>query len=432
MAASKAGPAAAPLADLPPELANHAKFRILKELGRGGMGVVYQAEHRLMEKTVALKVISRALLSHPEALERFHREVRAAAKLEHQHIVRALDADSAGELHLLVMEFIEGTSLFQTVQQKGALPVTHACHYARQAALGLQYAHEQGMVHRDIKPHNLMLTPKGQVKILDFGLARLASEQKGEGGLTRTGDFMGTPEYVAPEQATDARTADIRADIYSLGCTLYFLLTGRPPFQEGQAIQTILAHLRKEPTPLPQLRPDLPAELWPVVARMLAKDPAQRFQTPIEVAQRMAPFCKAASKAASRPAVPPIVAPEPTSQNALRTDTGRLAPSKPPASAGPSPAAPARPPLVQASPFEDITSGPAPKRPWKENASVSEEVVAAEWCRSRPAAVGVAGWLGQWDLQGQAPGREHRGRGPEVERRRRQAGPDPCPTGTPA
>ncbi len=302
VAASKASPAAAPLADLPPELVNHAKFRILKELGRGGMGVVYQAEHRLMEKTVALKVISRALLSHPEALERFHREVRAAAKLEHQHIVRALDADSAGELHLLVMEFIEGVSLFQTVQQKGALPVTHACHYARQAALGLQYAHEQGMVHRDIKPHNLMLTPKGQVKILDFGLARLASEQKGEGGLTRTGDFMGTPEYVAPEQATDARTADIRADIYSLGCTLYFLLTGRPPFQEGQAVQTILAHLRKEPTPLSQLRSDLPAELWPVAARMLAKDPAQRYQTPLEVAQALAPFCKAGS----RPALPPL------------------------------------------------------------------------------------------------------------------------------
>ncbi len=180
--------------------------------------------------------------------------------------------------------------------------MTHACHYVRQAALGLQYAHEQGMVHRDIKPHNLMLTPKGQVKILDFGLARLASEQKGEGGLTRTGDFMGTPEYVAPEQATDARTADIRADIYSLGCTLYFLLTGRPPFQEGQAVQTILAHLRKEPTPLSQLRSDLPAELWPVAARMLAKDPAQRFQTPLEVAQALAPFCKAGS----RSAVPPL------------------------------------------------------------------------------------------------------------------------------
>ncbi len=130
--------------ELPPELANHPKFRILKELGRGGMGVVYQAEHRIMEKTIALKVISRALLANPEALERFHREVRAAARLDHPHIVRAMDADCAGELHLLVMEFVEGVSLFEAVQKKGALPLAHACHYVRQAALGLQFAARAG------------------------------------------------------------------------------------------------------------------------------------------------------------------------------------------------------------------------------------------------------------------------------------------------
>ncbi len=279
LGASPARPAApkdqAP--ELPPDLANHAKFRILKELGRGGMGVVYQAEHRIMDRTVALKVINKTLLNNADALERFQREVRAAARLDHEHIVRALDADCAGDLRLLIMEFVEGVSLEKELEQKGPLPVAHACHYTRQAALGLQHAHEKGMVHRDIKPQNLMLTPRKVVKILDFGLASMASEQKAGSGLTRSGDFMGTPEYVAPEQATDASTADIRADIYSLGCTLYCLLTGRPPFQEAQAIQTILAHLQREPTPLPQLRSDLPAELWPVVARMLAKDPAQRL-----------------------------------------------------------------------------------------------------------------------------------------------------------
>src|SRR5215469_9612348 len=146
------------------------------------------------------------------------------------------------------------------------------------------------MVHRDIKPANLMLTPKGQVKVLDFGLAKVASERAAGKALTSTGAYMGTPEYSAPEQATDARSADIRADLYSLGCTLYCLLAGRPPFQEDTPVKTILAHMEKEPSPLPQLRPDVPAGLASVVARLLAKDPAQRYQTPAEVAQALAPF----------------------------------------------------------------------------------------------------------------------------------------------
>jgi len=222
----------APLANVPPELANHPKFRIVRELGRGGMGVIYLAEHRGLEKLVALKVISPAVLDNPDALARFHAEVKAAGKLDHQNIARAHDADQAGDLHFIVMEYVEGLSLAQVVERKGPLPVAHACHYARQAALGLQHASEKGMVHRDVKPQNLMLAPKGVVKVLDFGLARLRSERQGAVGLTQADAFMGTPEYVAPEQATDARTADTRADIYSLGCTLYALLTGRPPFQE--------------------------------------------------------------------------------------------------------------------------------------------------------------------------------------------------------
>jgi formylglycine-generating enzyme required for sulfatase activity/tRNA A-37 threonylcarbamoyl transferase component Bud32 len=261
------------------------------------MGVVYQARQTLMDRQVVIKVINKSLLDQPNSLERFRREVEAAAKLAHPNIVTAYDAEQAGELHMLVMEFVPGQSLAEVLQKKDPLPVQHACVYVRQAALGLQHAHEQGMVHRDIKPHNLMLTPKGQVKILDFGLAKVASEHGSGMGLTALNAYMGTPDYSAPEQATDARSADIRADIYSLGCTLYCLLAGKPPFHEKTAVQTIVAHLEKEPPLLPELRPDVPAALWAVVARMLAKDPAQRYQKPAEVAQALAPFCKPAGRA---------------------------------------------------------------------------------------------------------------------------------------
>src|SRR5262249_20431634 len=159
------------------------------------------------------------------------------------------------------------------LEKKGPLPVAHACHFVRQAALGLQHASEQGMVHRDLKPHNLMVTPKGVVKILDFGLARLVVEKRVGPGLTAADAVMGTPEYLAPEQALDARQADVRADIYSLGCTLYCLLAGQPPFPEGTAMQKVMAHLERQPRPLPEVRADVPAALWAVVERMLAKEP---------------------------------------------------------------------------------------------------------------------------------------------------------------
>jgi serine/threonine protein kinase/WD40 repeat protein len=290
-------PPALPAVGLPPELANHPKFEIVRELGRGGMGVIYLAQHRVMNKPVALKVISRAVLSHPNALARFRAEVQAAGQLDHPNIARAHDADQADGLHFLVLEFVEGMTLAQLVAQQGPLPVAAACRYIHQAALGLQHAFEQGMTHRDVKPQNLMVTPQGQVKVLDFGLARLGSEQRGAGRLTQVGAFMGTPEYMAPEQATDPRTADTRADVYSLGCTLYFLLAGRSPFGEGGAAELLVAHLRQEPAPLHSLCPQVPSGLSAVVARMLAKDPAQRFQTPIEVARALAPFVRPAAKA---------------------------------------------------------------------------------------------------------------------------------------
>jgi hypothetical protein len=303
-------PSVAPSApEMPAELARHPRYRLVEVLGVGGMGVVYKAEHRLMERPVALKVIDRSLTDKPAVVERFRREVKAAGQLSHPNIVHAYDADQAGDSHFLVMEFVEGTTLARLVEQQGPLPVAQACDYVRQAALGLERAHEHGMVHRDIKPHNLMRTPQGQVKILDFGLARLVSEAapalspsgeemssdaRASRHLTQMGMVMGTADYMAPEQATDAHAADIRADIYSLGCTLYYLLTGRTPFPEGTVLDKLLAHGRATPKPLSDFRADVPAALTRVVERMMGKDPARRYQTPAEVATALQPFVAAA------------------------------------------------------------------------------------------------------------------------------------------
>jgi predicted Ser/Thr protein kinase len=287
-------------AALPPELRDHPRYRIVRKLGEGGMGAVYQAEHKIMERVVAVKVISPSFVDSPEAVERFQREVRAAAKLEHPNIVRAYDADRAGSTMLLAMEFVKGRSLAEVVAAKGPLPVAYAAQCVRQAAQGLQHAADHGMVHRDIKPQNLMLTDKGVVKILDFGLAKLVSERTSRAGLTGTGMVMGTPEYMAPEQARDTAAADIRADIYALGCTLFFLLTGRPPFRGGAAIEILTRQVTDAPPRVTDLRPEVPAHLADLISRMLAKDPAERPQTPREVATALAPLTKPAARTVSR------------------------------------------------------------------------------------------------------------------------------------
>jgi serine/threonine protein kinase len=297
-------PAAVPVSavpNLPPELANNPQYEILRELGRGGMGVVYLAKNRLMDRLEVLKVVNRALLDKPQAAERFLREIRAAAKLSHNNVVKAHSALMLGELLVFAMEYVEGDDLDKVVKQQGPLPVAHACYYAYHAALGLQHAHEHQMVHRDIKPHNLILSRQGKkhiVKVLDFGLAKATREGNTDPALTGEGMMLGTPAYIAPEQARDAAGADIRADIYSLGCTLYYLLTGTPPFPGTSAIQVLHGHLMREATPLSQVRQEVPAELAAVVAKMMAKDPAQRYQKPIEVAQALAPFVKSGSKSA--------------------------------------------------------------------------------------------------------------------------------------
>src|SRR5262245_61975387 len=292
------GVAEAPRA-LPAELASHPRYRIEKLLGAGGMGAVYRAYHRVMERPVALKIISQSLTTKPGMVERFAREAKAAARLSHPNIVTAFDAEEAGGTHFLVMEHVEGTDLSRYVRECGPLPVDRACDYVRQAALGLQHAFEQGMVHRDVKPHNLMLTPDGRVKILDFGLARLASEAVSEEAVTATGMVLGTVDYVAPEQAYNAHHADIRSDIYSLGCTLYYLLAGKPPFPVGSPLQKMMAHAKKAPTPLAEFRQDIPEKLIPVLERMMAKNPTRRYQKPAEVALALEQFTTATAVASA-------------------------------------------------------------------------------------------------------------------------------------
>lgn len=290
---------------VPGDLASHSRYRVVRQLGRGGMGTVYEAEHRMMQRTVALKVINHQLVRNRNAIERFRGEVRAAAQLAHPNIVTAHDADEAGSLHFLVMEFVDGINLAKQVEKTGPLPIRHACHFARQVALGLEHAHERGMVHRDIKPQNLMLTRQGRVKILDFGLARFASEADADSEsakLTKEGVTLGTPDYIAPEQVLDSRKADIRADVYSLGCTLYFMLAGKPPFSVGTAIDKMKAHLEQAPADIGRTRSDIPVELTKIITRMMAKKPTDRFQSPGEVAAALQPFCQVPTA----PAAPPV------------------------------------------------------------------------------------------------------------------------------
>jgi uncharacterized protein (TIGR03067 family) len=304
---------------IPSGLADHSRYRLCELLGVGGMGAVYKAEHRLMERTVALKVISRNLIDRPAAVERFRREARLAARLSHPNIVAAHDAEQAGDTHFLVMEYVAGTTLAQLVGRQGPLPVALACDYVAQAARGLEHAWQQGMVHRDIKPQNLMLAPEGRVKILDFGLARFAREVGAEavypgaptaaaeaclrGSVTATGLVLGTADYIAPEQADNPHAADIRADLYSLGCTLYFLLTGHVPFPGSSVPEKLKAHREQQPRPATDFRA-VPSGLMQVLERMLAKDPASRYQTPGEVADALAPFTAPASATQARQARP--------------------------------------------------------------------------------------------------------------------------------
>jgi serine/threonine-protein kinase len=295
-------------------------FRLLDRLGEGGMGEVFRAYHVSMGRVVALKIIPEARVSNATAVARFYREVRAVATLSHPNIVTAFEVGQAGQTHFLAMEHVDGIDLARLVQQSGPLSIAMACEYVRQAAVGLQHAHEKGLVHRDIKPGNLMVARPSPdeppvVKILDFGLARFESESTATERLTQLGKIVGTVDYMAPEQAQNPRTADIRADIYSLGCTLFYLLTGEAPFRGDDAAEKIAARVLGDAPSVREARPEVPPALERVLARMMARDPAERYQTPGEVAKALEPHTRddkqvrAAAPAADRPVAPEPAAP---------------------------------------------------------------------------------------------------------------------------
>ncbi len=276
-------------------------YRILERIGAGGSGTVYLGEHEVMRRRVAIKVLPTPFAQDTELLERFRLEARAAAALDHVNIVRVYDFRQEGPLYFIVMEYIDGPNLQQMVNRRGPLPVPLACEYVRQAALGLAHAHERGMVHRDVKPANLLVDPTGVVKVLDLGLARY--EAGGDGSLSvRFSNklVLGTADYLAPEQALDLHSADARADLYSLGATLYTLLAGRPPFHEGSIGQKLMAHQLKEPAAVTSHRAEVPVRLAAVVGKMLAKDPAGRFQSALEAAEALAPWAEQAPRPEAR------------------------------------------------------------------------------------------------------------------------------------
>ena len=284
-------------------------YVVVDRIGAGGMGEVYRAEHRRMKRQVAVKVLPSELTKTPNAVQRFEREVEAAAKLIHPNVVTAFDAGEAAGVHFLVMELVEGQDLAALVQQRGRLDVAAALDYTLQAARGLEYAHAEGVVHRDIKPSNLLLDKNGTVKILDMGLARFVNEVAGDeptaaAGLTQSGQVMGTVDYMSPEQAANTKGADKPADIYSLGATLYFLLTGQAMFGGDTLVEKIMAH-RDQPIPsLKSVRDDVARPLDETFRAMVAKTPAlrQRSMTQvIEELERCAPVgvVKKASRSAA-------------------------------------------------------------------------------------------------------------------------------------
>jgi serine/threonine protein kinase len=316
-----------------------SKYRLQEQLGEGGMGVVYKAWDHRLDRLVAIKIIRPQLLTmRPELIHRFHREAKAVAQLLHPNVVILYDAGEDLGTHYLAMELVEGMTLEKMVRMHGALPIKQAADYMRQAALGLQHAYEQGLVHRDVKPSNLLIAQKptgpgrrsssivrnrglvtqrdkmlsqernairsanqwGVLKILDMGLARLHESLDDQSSvpltpLTRVGALLGTPDFIAPEQAKDARNVDIRADLYSLGCTFYFLLTGQPPFPNLTDVQKILKHQTEWPVGIDELRPHVPTTIIQIVRKLMQKTPDLRYEIPQDLADDLQRFLLSAS-----------------------------------------------------------------------------------------------------------------------------------------
>lgn len=279
---------------IPEELQSLDRYEIIERIGVGGMGEVFRARQRVMDRPVAIKVLRRHLFENDRAVARFHNEVKVAAQLNHPNIVHSYDAEVSRGLNLLVMELVDGTQLSDWISQDQTLSPLQASQITIEIAKGLRYAHEQGMIHRDIKPQNVMVLANQSVKITDFGLGKFVrdSAQGRDKSLTFEGETFGTPDYIAPEQIRDSAAADFRSDIYSLGCTLYFMLAGRPPFADMSVGEKLAGHLEKQPVALKTLRPGLPDSLVDVVDRMMHKDASQRFSDYSELIDRLSPMAE--------------------------------------------------------------------------------------------------------------------------------------------
>jgi serine/threonine protein kinase len=272
------------------------KYKLLGHLGKGGMSNVYLADHVLMQRRVAIKVLPAKRVEDSSYLARFRQEAQAAARLDHKNIVRVYDIDNELNVHYMVMEYIEGRDLQNVVKDDGPLDYEKVVNYIAQAAEGLEHAHRRGLIHRDIKPANLLLDEKGTVKILDMGLARFTDEDSASLTVAHDENVLGTADYLSPEQAINSHNVDNRADIYSLGCTMYYLLTAHPPFPEGTLPQRLLAHQTKKPDSVYKDRPDAPRDLVALVEKMMHKAQDGRQQTAAEVAQDMADWLASRGK----------------------------------------------------------------------------------------------------------------------------------------
>ena len=266
-------------------------YRLIKEIGRGAMGAVYEAEHTKLRRRVALKMLPIEFTAIPARLSRFQREMEAIGRLDHENIVRAHDAGEFNGTHYLAMELIEGHDVQALMNRVGRIDIGSACEIARQTALGLQHIAEHRLVHRDIKPSNLLINASGTIKILDLGIVRLRRDEKVDSSQTSIGSMIGTPDYMAPEQIESSGKVDIRADIYSLGCTLYTLLAGRPPFHGDEfdtQMSKLMAHVKQDPPALSEVAAHVPHGLAELVRRLMAKDAEDRIQDPGEVASSLA------------------------------------------------------------------------------------------------------------------------------------------------
>jgi serine/threonine protein kinase len=379
-------------------------YKVLDRLGKGRMAGVFKARHRLGQ-VVAIKVLPPSKAREPILMARFQRETKLALKLKHPNVVRSFQVGKAGELHFLVMEYLDGETLEEVLLRRKPFGPPEAVRLIYQALQGLQHIHAQGLVHRDLKPANLMLTPPPSqevapdntlgctVKILDIGLGREFEETREEPGLTGEGVLLGTPDYMAPEQARDPRLADIRADIYSLGCVLYHCLAGQPPFPDTNIISQMIRHATETARPLRELNAAVPDGLQQIVGWMMAKDPAGRYPTPERAAGALETFLAAGSAPPSSPDLDPEMKPYLTW---LETENSKSPPSSPPAPA-PVPAAlqPTAPVLhVPGKPPSGTLPAAPPAPPARPRASKRKDRKA----RTQPAPP-VAAVAGAFDVE---------------------------------